>query len=138
MKRHLTLVVTGPLSINNYCITDSHFHYFYIMNPLNILIVDDDEIPGPVVRDYLEMQNITATLIHDSTQVANIHSPRTCGSYHRVTKQLSAIESSLLLLFCESRNGTIERETALKKIWKDEDMFRQVIKPALHTYNNMS
>ncbi|MBK8557819.1 MAG: response regulator transcription factor [Lewinellaceae bacterium] len=43
-----------------------------------------------------------------------------------ITRQikLSAIETRLLQLFCESNNGMIERETALRQIWDDEDMLR--------------
>ena len=40
------------------------------------------------------------------------------------TRQLSAIEAQLLAMFCESENRTIEREAVLRKIWKDESMFR--------------
>lgn len=40
------------------------------------------------------------------------------------TAKLSAIEARLLLLFCESENGIITRETALRKIWGDDDMLR--------------
>lgn len=38
--------------------------------------------------------------------------------------KLSAIESRLLLLFCESEHGIITREAALRKIWGDDDMLR--------------
>jgi two-component system OmpR family response regulator len=40
------------------------------------------------------------------------------------TTKLSAIEARLLQLFCESENGIITRETALRKIWGDDDMLR--------------
>lgn len=38
--------------------------------------------------------------------------------------KMSAIEASLLQLFCDSPAGMIERETALRQIWDDEDMLR--------------
>ena len=37
---------------------------------------------------------------------------------------LSAIEAQLLLMFCESPSGFIDRETALKRIWNDTYMTR--------------
>ncbi len=39
-------------------------------------------------------------------------------------QKLSAIESKLLRLFCEAENGNIERETALRRVWGDEDLMR--------------
>lgn len=38
--------------------------------------------------------------------------------------KLSAIESNLLRLFCESPEGMIERDTALRRIWSDDDLLR--------------
>lgn len=40
-------------------------------------------------------------------------------------QRLSAIESKLLKLFCDAENGIIERDTALKLIWDDENNFRE-------------
>ena len=37
---------------------------------------------------------------------------------------LSTIETQLLQMFCESNNGYVERENALKLIWNDDDMIR--------------
>lgn len=37
--------------------------------------------------------------------------------------RLSATESRLLELFCQSADGVVERETALRRVWYDEDMF---------------
>lgn len=39
-------------------------------------------------------------------------------------EKLSAIEANLLRLFCESPDGMIERETALRRIWSDDDLMR--------------
>lgn len=36
--------------------------------------------------------------------------------------KLTAIESQLLKMFCESENGLIDRELALKRIWNDDAM----------------
>ena len=41
------------------------------------------------------------------------------------TQKLSAIESKLLQLFCVSPEWVIERDYALKKIWSDENNFRE-------------
>ncbi len=38
--------------------------------------------------------------------------------------KLTAIEAKLLQLFCESDNGIIRRDTALQRIWGDEDMLK--------------
>jgi len=38
--------------------------------------------------------------------------------------KLTAIEAKLLQLFCESNNGIIRRDTALQRIWGDEDMLK--------------
>jgi two-component system OmpR family response regulator len=191
---------------------------------LNVLIVDDDVILGPVVKDYLESRDMLVTLVQDSTRalitvkeneydvcILDVKMPGKTGfelaaeiqdilpslpfifltgesgksqkleglrmgaddyitkpfnieelylricvvvrrmkradklpdllpaytigrysfnphlrtlSFRAATRQLSAIETQLLLMFCQSHNGIIERETALKKIWKDEYMFR--------------
>lgn len=40
-------------------------------------------------------------------------------------KKLSSIESKLLLMFCQSHDWIIERDQALKKIWDDENSFRE-------------
>jgi len=40
-------------------------------------------------------------------------------------KKLSAIEAKLLSLFCESQDWVIDREIALKRIWSDENNFRE-------------
>jgi DNA-binding response OmpR family regulator len=42
--------------------------------------------------------------------------------FQNQVQKLSAIEAQLLHLFCESGTGMIERETALRQIWKDEEM----------------
>jgi len=39
--------------------------------------------------------------------------------------KLSAIEAKLLRMFCESTDGIILRDTALKVIWEDENNFRE-------------
>ncbi|MBL7804565.1 MAG: response regulator transcription factor [Saprospiraceae bacterium] len=39
-------------------------------------------------------------------------------------QKLSAIESNLLRMFCESPEGMIDRDTALRRIWSDDDMLR--------------
>jgi DNA-binding response OmpR family regulator len=41
-----------------------------------------------------------------------------------VTAKLTAMEAKLLQLFCESPNETIRRDTALQRIWGDEDMLK--------------
>ena len=38
--------------------------------------------------------------------------------------KLTAIEAKLLQLFCESDNGIIRRDTALERIWGDENMLK--------------
>jgi len=38
--------------------------------------------------------------------------------------KMTAIESRLLELFCQSKNGLIERTTALRRIWSDDDLLR--------------
>lgn len=37
---------------------------------------------------------------------------------------LSTIETRLLKMFCESEDGFVDRENALKQIWNDDDMIR--------------
>lgn len=39
-------------------------------------------------------------------------------------EKLSAIESKLLKLFCENKNGILQRDYALAQIWKDEDQLK--------------
>jgi DNA-binding response OmpR family regulator len=39
--------------------------------------------------------------------------------------KLSEIECKLLTMFCEASDGVISRDHALKKIWTDENMFRE-------------
>lgn len=38
--------------------------------------------------------------------------------------KLSAIESKLLQLFCENKNGLVKRDFALNRIWQDEDYLK--------------
>jgi DNA-binding response OmpR family regulator len=38
--------------------------------------------------------------------------------------KLTAIEAKLLRMFCESENGLVERNMALKRIWGDDDLMR--------------
>ena len=38
--------------------------------------------------------------------------------------KLTAIETRLLELFCQSKNGLIDRTTALRRIWSDDDLVR--------------
>ena len=40
------------------------------------------------------------------------------------TQKLSAIEGNLLRMFCESPEGMVDRDTALRRIWSDDDMLR--------------
>ncbi len=40
------------------------------------------------------------------------------------TTKLSAIEAKLLRYFCEAENGAIERDTALRRVWGDDDQLR--------------
>ncbi|MBK9272080.1 MAG: response regulator transcription factor [Saprospiraceae bacterium] len=40
-------------------------------------------------------------------------------------RKLSAIEAKLLNLFCQSEDWIIDREVALKRIWSDENNFRE-------------
>lgn len=40
-------------------------------------------------------------------------------------QRLSAIENKLLKLFCDAEHGIIERDTALRLIWDDENNFRE-------------
>ena len=40
------------------------------------------------------------------------------------TVKLSAIESKLLQLFCENKNGLVKRDFALNRIWQDEDYLK--------------
>jgi len=40
------------------------------------------------------------------------------------TIKLTAIEAKLLLLFLESEHGVIRRDTALKRIWGDDDLLK--------------
>lgn len=189
---------------------------------LNILIVDDDTIIGPVLKDYLEDKEIHVTLINDSLSALSAIKPNNfdvclldvkmpgksgfelgkelkelhpdlpfifltgetgksdkitglkIGADDYITKPfnleelylriltvtrrskktttelpeyysvgkyifkpesrqlvfksntttLSSIETQLLLLFCKSGKGVIDREDALKKIWKDEYMLK--------------
>ena len=45
--------------------------------------------------------------------------------YKEESFKLSDIECRLLTMFCEAPDGVISRENALKKIWTDENMFRE-------------
>ncbi len=38
--------------------------------------------------------------------------------------KMTAIEARLLELFCQSKNGLIDRTTALRRIWSDDDLVR--------------
>jgi len=40
------------------------------------------------------------------------------------SNKLSAIEASLLQLFCENLNGIVQRDFALNRIWQDEDYLK--------------
>ena len=40
------------------------------------------------------------------------------------TTKLSAIETKLLQLFCENKNGLVQRDFALSRIWQDEDYLK--------------
>ena len=40
------------------------------------------------------------------------------------TTKLSAIESNLLQYFCVAERGVIDRDTALRRVWGDDDMLR--------------
>ncbi len=40
------------------------------------------------------------------------------------TTKLSAIESKLLLYFCDANQGIIDRDTALRRVWGDDDRLR--------------
>ncbi|MCB0651782.1 MAG: response regulator transcription factor [Saprospiraceae bacterium] len=40
------------------------------------------------------------------------------------TIRLTAIEASLLKMFCDNENGLLERNLALKRIWGDDDLVR--------------
>lgn len=191
---------------------------------LNIMVVDDDVILGPVIKDYLELQGATVTLVQDSSKalssikggdydicLLDIKMPGKSGFelaediheayaqmpiifltgeagktdkikglrmgaddyitkpfnleelflrilavtrrfkkaykenitteqytiggytlhpqlrklyYNNDERPLSAIETELLVMFCKADNGIIEREVALKKIWKDEYMLK--------------
>lgn len=191
---------------------------------LNILIVDDDAIIGPVLKDYLEDKGFNVTLVSDSlsaiqtvknnnfniclldvkmpgktgfelgTEISEIYpnlpfifltgetgkSDKIAGlkigaedyitkpfnleelylrilvvtrrsnrkaldttapeqysigkyifkpdtrklSYKDKTTTLSSIETQLLSLFCQSESGILDREFALKKVWKDEYMLK--------------
>lgn len=95
----------------------------------------DDYVTKPfsVEELYLRIQAIlrrTQTAMPDSK--AAFESAR-IGQYqfHYSTRQLqgpadmvrlSAIEAQLLALFCRHPEGVIERETALRQIWKDEHL----------------
>lgn len=45
--------------------------------------------------------------------------------YQNDSIKLSDIETKLLAMFCESPDGVISRDHALKKIWTDDNMFRE-------------
>lgn len=45
--------------------------------------------------------------------------------YKEESFKLSDIECRLLTMFCEAPDGVISRDHALKKIWTDENMFRE-------------
>lgn len=193
---------------------------------INILLVDDDVVIGPVVKDYLESKDFEVVLIQDSTRALDvIHEVHfdacildvkmpgksgfelaieinerypnlpflfltgesgklqkiqgltigaddyilkpfnleelclrlnvvtrrskaknnnedkpekyTIGNYvfnpnsrtllektNSMEQRLSAIESQLLQMFCEHKEGIVDREQALKKIWSDEYMLK--------------
>lgn len=196
------------------------------MEKVKVLIVDDDEVIGPVVKDYLESNDFDVILVQDSSKalkvveeteldvcILDVKMPRKTGfelaaeineaypdlpflfltgesgksqkiegltigaddyilkpfnleelrlrlnvvtrrskqkeaktekpetysignySFNPNTRtleytisheeyRLSAIESQLILMFCESANSIVDREVALKKIWNDEHMFK--------------
>ncbi len=48
---------------------------------------------------------------------------RTLLFENEIAEKLSGIETKLLELFCQSENGIVERETALRRVWGDDEMF---------------
>lgn len=219
-------IIVDTLVVVFYTMLIASIYYFSNMDihNLNILIVDDDTIIGPVVSDYLESQDLDVTLIQDSSLALNavkkgafdvclldVKMPGKTGfeiaeeihevfsdmpiifltgesgkadkikglrlgaddyitkpfnleelhlrilavtrrskksqnkeskpeqyaigtytfrpslrklQYGNEEQSLTAIETELLCMFCEAENGIIDREVALKKIWKDEHMFK--------------
>jgi two-component system OmpR family response regulator len=59
--------------------------------------------------------------IGDYTFITDVRELR----YKEESFKLSDIECRLLTMFCEAPDGVISRENALKKIWTDENMFRE-------------
>jgi DNA-binding response OmpR family regulator len=94
----------------------------------------DDYITKPFSMEelFLRIQNIlkrTTTqkttkriaAIFDIGQFSFDADSRTLKNNNQEIK-LTAIESQLLRMFCESENGLINRELALKRIWNDDAM----------------
>lgn len=95
----------------------------------------DDYITKPFSMEelYLRIRNtLNRSLTQQKKVEAHIHKiglyrfnvamrELNCGA--EMTK-LTAIESKLLQLFCESENGLIRRDIALQRIWGDEDMLK--------------
>lgn len=98
----------------------------------------DDYVTKPFSMEelFLRIQAILKRAAGTKTGLSASSSEVRIGRYHFYpdTRELSfdngklhkltAIEAKLLRFFLESENGTIERETALKRIWSDEDMLR--------------
>lgn len=96
----------------------------------------DDYITKPFSMEELALR-IQAVLRRVNTQSRNktTNSRHSIGLYNfdavtrelffgEETLKLTAMEAQLLEMFCESENGVVSRDLALKRIWGDEDYLK--------------
>ncbi|MGH7712149.1 MAG: response regulator transcription factor [Gemmatimonadaceae bacterium] len=93
----------------------------------------DDYLVKPVDEDEL-VARISAVLRRRQPMTANLAAPTAIGRYHfdpgaltlsidGKRQRLTQREAALLSLLCASRGRLLRRETALKSIWKRDDVY---------------
>jgi len=95
----------------------------YITKPFNIeeLYL---RINAVLKRSLVKKSEIHSTQVQYRIGIYTFKPEFRMLSYNTNERQLSTIESQLLQLFCESVNSRIDREVALRKIWKDNYMLK--------------
>ena len=106
-----------------------------------ILLVEDDQSFGAVLKDYLSINNFEVTLAVDGEQglkeftenefdicIFDVMMPKKDGfslaeDVKRIDKNIPIIFLTARKLLCQHRNDFMPRDLALRKIWKKENYF---------------
>ena len=106
-----------------------------------ILLVEDDQSFGAVLKDYLSINNFEVTLAVDGEQglkeftenefdicIFDVMMPKKDGfslaeDVKRIDKNIPIIFLTARNLLCQHRNDFMPRDLALRKIWKKENYF---------------